>query len=174
MKKIAVLSIILTLSFPIWAQIKVTKGQALGLKKDSYVFIDGLSSEEKQLIIAKYAFDNNYLVFYNNDSSGLSPLIITKKSKGMVRDNAPVDCLLGVGSCLLGIGYINVAGETGIPSGGGFYASAGDKYVEGGEAAFVGGTWLLGCVFGVKGIFELFKPDPVQRYAGKYIELVST
>lgn len=107
--------------------------------------------------------------------------LVSTHKKFMSRERAGKDCLIGVGSCLGGILFIQAAGteasRTNTPNG--FYAYSGNKFVDGGAACVPASLYLAGLGFGIKGLIELFLPrnkfkslppnasfDDVMRWTG--------
>lgn len=147
------------------AQVKATLAQNAAISKDYYIFLENIDDATlKRQVVESLRTNTNIKVFIS-ESDATAPIIITQSKKGMVKDNAGRDCLIGVGACTLGLLFVQATGETldtnNPPTG--LYANVGDKYVEGGAAAFTSLVWLGGCIFGVKGVIELFKPQTQEK-----------
>jgi hypothetical protein len=163
-KSITALLLVLSVNHAI-GQLKVTRAQNTSITKDFYIFVDNIPDDAtRQQIIQSFAANTSVKIF-ESAADKESPLIITKSAKGLVKDNAGRDCLIGVGGCALGYLFVQATGKTLDPNTppSGFFATAGTKYVEGGGAGFVGAMWTASCVFGIKGIVEIFRPATKEK-----------
>lgn len=156
---------LVTTSFCLEAQVKATLAQNPGIAKDYYIFLENIEDQNLKNQVIESLRTNTQVKVFVSESDQTAPIIITQTRKGMVKDNAGRDCLIGVGACTLGLLFVQATGQTldtnNPPTG--FVANVGDKYVEGGGAAFTGLIWLGGCVFGAKGIIELFRPQTQEK-----------
>lgn len=154
-----------TLSLSLEAQVKVTRAQNSNLTKDYYVFIENVNDQSMKNQVVQSLKTNTSIKVFVSEKDQSAPIIITQSRKGLVKDNAGRDCLIGVGACSLGLLFVQATGETVDTNNTatGLYATVGDKYVEGGAAVFTSFVWLGGCIFGIKGIIELFKPQTQEK-----------
>lgn len=167
MNRIFIYSLLLFVmtSIGLEAQVKVTIAQNTGIASDYYIFVENINDQTLKNQVVESLRANTSVKVFVSESDETAPVIITQSRKGMVKDNAGRDCLIGVGACTLGLLFVQATGQpvdTNNPPTG-LYATAGDKYVEGGAAAFTSFVWLGGCIFGVKGIIELFKPKTQEK-----------
>lgn len=164
-KSIYPLLLLVMLSFCLEAQVKATLAQNPSISKDFYIFLENIEDQTLKNQVIELLRTNTSVKVFVSESDQTAPIIITQSRKGMVKDNAGRDCLIGVGACTLGLLFVQATGQTldtnNPPTG--LFANVGDKYVEGGAAAFTGFVWLGGCIFGVKGIIELFKPQTQEK-----------
>ncbi|MCZ8216007.1 MAG: hypothetical protein O9262_07200 [Cyclobacteriaceae bacterium] len=167
MRRIFIYSLFLAIAsaMSVEAQVRATLAQSTSIAKDYYIFLENIEDPTLKNQVIETLRTNTSVKVFVSASDPTAPIIITKSRKGMVKDNAGRDCLIGVGACTLGVLFVQATGETvdaaNPPTG--LFATAGDKYVEGGAAAFTSFVWLGGCIFGIKGIIELFKPRTQEK-----------
>ncbi len=161
LKQFLIITVLSFLAFNAsFCQVKITKATNLENSKDKYLFIETPNVEYHKEIIQKLRAKTEYVVMETKTDSinSKSLIIVTNKKKGSVSDNAGQDCLIGGGACLLGILFVQAAGESysgAVPPTNGFSANAFGKYVEGGGACLTAGLWATGVAFGIKGFVKL-------------------
>lgn len=153
--------------------IKITETVNPKDPKEVYLIVEASNAALRKNMIHSFNEYSSLIVYeqaIDSECGVNSPFIVAKNKQGLKREDAGRDCLIGVGSCLLGVIIIQAIGTTSPYGYSGFYATAGDKYVEGPTACLVSSIWITGIVFGVKGIIELFKPKTKEQSDNIYLK----
>ncbi len=125
-------------------QTVVTKGRNIKLARDSYMFVDAPDRETRQSILNALYNNTDYVILLAANGSIESPVIITQRKKGLVRDNTLKDCLIGAGTYAVA----NIVLAVSI-----------DDFFEVNEAGAVVacGLGITSCFFSSKGVIEFFR-----------------
>lgn len=172
MKTVLTFVLLLIGTFTLAENVKLTLAQNPINLKQSYFILETDDLNLEQKIIQE--IENNEMLslliqknIVNEElANAVKPMMIT--TGGFIDPNtAGTDCLLGVSSCIGGMLFVSATGDNingPIPPQG-LYAQVGTKYVSGGPAAFTMVLWATGCVFGTKGIIELFRRKKKNNYS---------
>ncbi len=132
---------------------------------NKYIFIASNNPNISPLVDS-FSEDKSYVVF-RDSLSNTSPVIIANSSEFFERERAGKDLLIGVGTCLTSLLFVQCLGqssENNPPEDGTLYVYVGDKYIQGAPAIIPLAGAATGCLFGLRGIIELFQPRSNRRY----------